>query len=351
MKLLLSGAFGFLADYLVWLILYVSLLIHAYCFFRFFSRKRPRLRLILGNVIVGACMLATVGIVAETYLRFLSIRTDSFGVTMPARRWFAMYVDLNSRSCRDVEWTLEKPEGVRRIAFVGDSYTYGWGIEDPADRFTDIIQQRFDERAPGSVEVMNVAIPGWDTGEQVEPVRDLIELYDVDEVVLCYVPNDIEKILPPLGEDDPTKPPEPSFMRVDMSAVFEYFYYRLAPRFAPTVKNYHDWLAEGYADQELSRKQQARLGTMIGACKEQDVAFRAVLLPFLVTGGQKFDTPSMQAHLKKIFDAHEIESVDVWPALSGERPGRLIVNSLDAHPNERAHALIADSIWQALYAR
>ena len=101
-----TGFFGFLSDYVWWWVVFVSLVVHTWCFLRFFPRERgPRTRLVVGNVLVTACLLSLAANVAETYLRFLNIETDAYGVTLTARRWFEIYPKLNSLYHRDVEWT------------------------------------------------------------------------------------------------------------------------------------------------------------------------------------------------------------------------------------------------------
>ena len=170
-----SGAYGYLSDYLWWWIVPASLVVHAWCFFRFFPRERfRRLGLVLGNLIVLLCMLSFAGLVGETYVRFLVVETDSYGASLVSKRWFLIYPQLNSLYCRDPEWAERKPQGVQRIAFVGDSFTYGWGINEANDRFTDIIQARFNARSPWAVEVMNVAWAGWDTRAEFGAAHDML---------------------------------------------------------------------------------------------------------------------------------------------------------------------------------
>ena len=102
---MLSGAFGYLTDYLLWLAIYVSLLVHTWCFFRFFPRDKHRKSgLLIGNGLVAVCMLGMIALAAESYLRFAAVHTDAFGMSLPARRWFALHTDLNSLGCRDAEW-------------------------------------------------------------------------------------------------------------------------------------------------------------------------------------------------------------------------------------------------------
>ncbi len=378
--MLTSGAFGYMADYLFWWILYLSLLVHTWCFFRCFPRKRFRkLGLVLGNGAVFGCMLGMAAMAAESYLRFVAVETDAFGLSLPARRWFVIHTKLNSLGYRDEEWTPEKPPGMRRIAFVGDSFTYGWGIEKIRDRLTERLQVKFDghnqsrqdqsrdrkgavttsdlsrdhEEAaqPRSVEVMNVSKPGWDTGAQLQPVRDLIATYDVDEIVLCYVPNDIEKLLPISGDFNPILPPQPRLFNPDSSCLLDYLYRRLyLPRVA-TVRGYHEWLAEGFADDTIWRRHQRQLGAIMQHCREHGVTFRAALLPFLRTSGRKYQPKRLHDTLRRFLEANDVPVVDLLPAIAGADPSDLMVSTHDAHPNEQAHALFAQAIWHAFYAQ
>ncbi len=349
--MLTSGAYGYMADYIVWWVLLLSLLVHTWTFFKFFPWKRYRkLGLIIGNALILACMLGIVAMAVESHLRFVVVETDAFGVSLPARRWFTLNTRLNSLGCRDVEWTQEKPAGALRIAFVGDSFAYGWGIERVEDRFTDRLAAMFERRSPQTVEVMNVAKPGWGTGDQIEPVRRLIARYGIDEVVLCYVPNDIEKLLPTTGDFNPTRPPEPTFFNPDSSCLLDYLYRRIYLPRVPTIRDYHDWLAEGFADKEIWSRHQRQLHAIISHCREHDVTIRALLLPFLRTRGEKYEANQLHAVLRSYFEVHKVPLVDLLEVLSLWEPKDLVVNARDPHPNKRAHELVADAIWRAFYA-
>lgn len=345
-----SGAFGYLSDYVLWWVAWFSLLLHTWCFFRFLPRKHFRkIALVFGNSLVMSCMLGAIALAAESYLRFVAVSTDSFGASLPARRWFVLHTKLNALGCRDQEWSKEKPPGVRRIAFVGDSFTYGWGIEDVANRFPDRIQRRFDELAPDTVEIMNVAKSGWGTNKQLQPVRDMIAKYDVDEIVLCYVPNDIESLLPKSDEFNPIKPPDAVWFNLDASCLVDYLYRRVYLPRVPTVRDYHNWLADGFADQAVWREHQMQIDAIMRHCRENDVMFRAVLLPFTITSGEKYQADRLHNTLHRFFQANDVQVVDMLPMIRGIDPGDLVVNGADPHPNASAHALFAEAIWQAFY--
>lgn len=348
--MLTSGAYGFLVDYLILWLALISLVAHTWCFFKLFPREKyKKAGLAVGNVLVLSCMLGAVAMAMETHIRFTVIETDSFGVSLPARRWFAVYTSLNSLGCRDDEWVPGDPEDVKRIAFVGDSFSYGWGIEQVEDRFTDIIQARFEERARGTVEVLNVAKPGWNTGEELQPIRDTITRYGVDEVVLCYVSNDIEGLIPTTDDFDPTKPPDSVVFNLDTSCLIDYLYRRIYLPRLPTVRGFHDWLADGYADQDVWRAHQQQLYDIKRVCDDHGVTLRIALLPFIRTSGEKLQLDKLHALLGRFFQVNGIEHVDLLPTIQGIPAIDLVVNTADAHPNEQAHRLFADALWQAFY--
>ncbi len=349
--MLTSGVFGYVADYLLWWVLLLSLVANTWCFFKLFpSDKHRKSGLILGNGLVFLCFLGVIAMAGETYLRFTVVETDSFGVSLPARRWFALYTEKNTMGCRDYEWAVEKPAGVRRVAFVGDSFTYGWGIKRVQDRFSDIVGERFAELSPGSVEVMNVAKPGWGSSDQLAPIRDLINRYAVDEIVLCYVFNDIEKLIPTTDDYDPKRPPEPGFFDPDRSCLVDYFYRTIIVPRLPTVRGHHDWLASAYADEGIWRRHQRQLGDITRVCADNEVTFRVVLLPFIQTGGERLIPERLHEVVRRFFEANNVEVVDLLPTILGQDPRELVVNARDPHPNETAHRLFAEAIWQAFYA-
>lgn len=346
-----GGLYGFPADYALWWLAFASLLVHTWCFFRFYpGKKRPRMKLVVGNGMVTLCLLGAVALSAETYLRFLSVGTDSFGMTSASDRWFTLHVDLNSQRVRDAEWVVQKPADVRRIAFVGDSFTYGWGVERVEDRFTNRIAARFDDAPAGKIEVMNVAMPGWDTGDQIPAINDMIDRYGVDEIVLCYVANDIERLIPIQGGIDPTEPPKPRWFNVTGSALVEYLFYRVYAPHSPTVSGYHDWLADAYDDRDLMRRQQDRLGVIIKKCRDEGVTLRVALMPYIRIGGTRLKPTNLHKRLATFFETNGVQVVDLLPVLVGQDAAELVVNAHDAHPNARAHELFADTIWRAFYA-
>lgn len=400
--------FGYIGDYVLWWLIVLSLFFHTGCFFKLIEKnRRPKMRIIGGNLLIFCCMLSVTALIGETYFRFLCVETDSFGVSLPARKWFALNTRLNSLGCRDEEWSRQKPAGVYRIAFIGDSFTYGWGIERIEDRFPDRIEAMYHKKnganaenrsnadsvarsdeshlalgqavAPKHaasflvddiseirtrtapqvkilvppehrVEVLNVAMPGWGTGDQLQPLKDMISAYGVDAVVLCYVPNDIEKLIPRTSEFDPVRPPEMTWVNPSTSALLEYLFHRIVVPRMTTVVGYHDWLAKGFENDTVWQKHKKQLFEMAQVCGEHGVPFHVVLLPFIQTSGTKYVAAKLHGTLHKILTTHGVAVTDMLPAIADQDPVSLVVSRFDAHPNERAHAMLADRMWARIFA-
>ncbi len=168
--------------------------------------------------------------------------------------------------------------------------------------------------------------------------------------MLCYVPNDIEKLLPRTSDFDPIRPPEPVMVNLTNSCLVDQLYRRVwVPRVA-TVRRYHDWLATGFADPDIWRRHQQQLGAILALGRDRGLTMRVVLLPFLRISGEGYQARRLHATLTEFFQANGTQVVDLLGALAGHDAADLVVNSHDAHPNELANELFADAIWRGFYA-
>lgn len=346
-----SGYYGYLSDYLWWWIALASLGVHTYCAIRLWPRnRRPRLRLVVGNLLVTMTLLTAVGTGIETWLRFCSFATDSMNATLTSKRWFPAYSNENSLYFRDEEWTKSKPAGEYRIAFLGDSYTYGWGVNDPADRFTEVLQRQFDAARLSQINVMNMAWRGWSTGDQLKALQNLAEEYQINETVLCYLLNDFERVIPVPDDFDPFNPPKPTYLNVESSYLVNYIYYRVFAFRTGVAHEYLEWLESGVDDQQVWQTHESQLTEIVSFCRDRGMAIRVVLMPFPESPKAKRLATKVHTKLSEFFGRMDVPLLDLMPVVQGYEPEDLMVNAQDRHPNERAHALFAQAIWDAFYA-
>lgn len=115
-----------------------------------------------------------------------------------AEGWFTnegrAYVRVNSAGLRDREHAIEKPEGVYRIAVLGDSYAEAMQV-DIEDTFWSLLQEKLMRCAyqPGKrVETINFGVSGFGTAQQYLMLRSMAIHYRPDLVLLQFTSgNDI----------------------------------------------------------------------------------------------------------------------------------------------------------------
>lgn len=103
-------------------------------------------------------------------------------------------VKINQAGFRDREHAIEKPTGTMRIAILGDSIAFGWGVRQE-ERFGDVLENLLNSARETSgpvVECLNFAVPGYNTVMEEALLREVVLAYSPDVLVLNLVTNDDE---------------------------------------------------------------------------------------------------------------------------------------------------------------
>lgn len=100
---------------------------------------------------------------------------------------------INSLGFRGREYSQEKPAGTHRIVVLGDSVTFGWGVE-LADRFSDVAERALNAgRSDGrTIEILNLALPGYETMHQRFIFDKQVWPLSPDAIVVCFNRNDVQ---------------------------------------------------------------------------------------------------------------------------------------------------------------
>jgi lysophospholipase L1-like esterase len=99
---------------------------------------------------------------------------------------------VNSQGFRGREVAREKHAHTVRIVGVGDSVMFGWGVEED-ELYLARLAARLAERRPEiRFEVVNSAVPGYNTPIEVEVLADRLLAFHPDLVVVGWIPNDVE---------------------------------------------------------------------------------------------------------------------------------------------------------------
>jgi lysophospholipase L1-like esterase len=92
-------------------------------------------------------------------------------------------IRTNSRGMRWREVSYASADGRKRIAFVGDSFTFGLWADRVENSFVGIVAARLE---PLGVEVLNFGVPGYGLRDSEALIRDEVLRFKPDHVVVMF---------------------------------------------------------------------------------------------------------------------------------------------------------------------
>lgn len=268
-------------------------------------------------------------------------------------------MNVNGQGFRGPEVALEKPADTFRIACLGDSHTFGHGVEDdetwPA-HLQRLLDVRFPERR---IEVLNCGVNGYDTVQEELWLEAAVLDYAPDLVLLQFYVNDAASRRPDRSSHgvrdfwlDLTAPRRDDWVgtlrEVSRFAdvVLDGIYRRRgltlysAMRSGPYLEGGEGWIA---ARESIVR--------MRDTLTERDIAFGFALYPFLVRrGGAMTSRPAFEV-VRSFAEGEGIATLDTEPAFDGHDADDLRLSMHDYHGNELAHAIFAGAVADWLEAR
>jgi len=275
--------------------------------------------------------------------------SEAFNASLIAKRWFARHIDAerNADGFRERRLLSDRlPADVKRILFLGDSFTAGHGIKNMDDRFTERLELQLNATAEPGWQVYNMGEPGY----EISMIRALDEAvlsrdHAVDMVIYCYMMNDIE------GYDPKTQAAIEEIGQrrrsgnwlVENSYFINWSYHRWVQYSAGSSVDYFPHLVDSYAGTPWLSVMHD-LNDMVARSREKNIPFRLIIFPFMHNLGPEY--PFGDAHEKLVTWAYEydVRVLDMRPVFEAHLAEKLTVNRFDNHPNERAHALIAEEL-------
>ncbi|MCP4088798.1 MAG: SGNH/GDSL hydrolase family protein [Gammaproteobacteria bacterium] len=239
-------------------------------------------------------------------------------------------VDINSDGFRDVEHSVERNQDYR-IAVLGDSLTFGWGVE-VEDTFVVLLEEMLSEKRP--TEMINFGHGNYNTQQQVNLFKEKGLKYNPDKVVVFYFINDAE-----------VTPVRSNWLWISRlrSVTFLWSRFRgLLSRAAPgqTFETFYSDLYEDSQPGFIAVKESFL--QLQGITEEHGIELQVVMLPEL-HDLVNYPFTAEYAKVKTFLRANDISVIDLTSSFAGyEDPASLWVAPDDAHPNALAHKMIAE---------
>jgi hypothetical protein len=317
-----------------------------------FFRKResnPRpgwSSLAAGNLLLTLLLFSTVFLCFEAYYRFFFDLTDRMMTTKVSQRWYERHWKTNRLGYRDdLEYWRGKRTGLRRITFLGDSFTAGQGV---------LLEERFANRireARPEWQVHTIAWLGASTVGELAALEDLIEQgYELDVVVLVYYYDDIHDFMdrPALERFvrafTPAPPGGLEFLVSHSFAINTLFHRWTQRENAPPLATYLSLVEDAYSGGPWIEQRQL-LRRVNETVRRNGGTLMSVTFPWLI--GLDEGTVQLRVVHERVEQAWREEGVphlDLLPVLLDHAGEGLVVSKHDDHPSVLAHRLAAEAI-------
>ncbi|MGB0910237.1 MAG: SGNH/GDSL hydrolase family protein [Nitrospirales bacterium] len=306
--------------------------------------------LFFGGIVV-AC------IVLETFLYVKYHDVQIGGVVSPSRyTFYPKYYQLNANGFRDSNHLLHKPEGVNRMVFVGDSFTFGAGVKRVSDVYFKVLERALQKAYPEEVfESVSIAKKGWNTVQEFEAFKTQGVNFKPDLVVLGYVLNDAEtqkikaRVSSEFHNDHLLPYPYGKFLYANS---FTYFIIEQKVKAVSFLrdksKEKQQYIREIFSGDNL-KQHETILRDFLAFVQAQDMRILVVLFPDLRQIHDP-DYPYTDIHQFVAQTVREAgaEFVDLFVPLQNSGITNVTVSEFDSHPNEDVHEIAGTELFHAI---
>jgi HEAT repeat protein/lysophospholipase L1-like esterase len=288
------------------------------------ATSSPRRQRLLSNLLLGIISLAVFTGALEGVSRWLERRKapSADDGTLPRwhEGWGADFYTLgsdpigfpprhrfNSEGLRDRSRPLSKAQGTVRVVALGDSVTYGYGV-NPAQAWPQQLEALW--RSQGrEVDVLNVALPAWSTRQQLIAYQRIARRYRPEVVLLGVCLNDIPELTANLN------PPPPVLTWLHRHSAV----YRLLLD-APGLEQRS--VRELFRDPGPPRVRESfarffeEVRSLRGAVTSDGASLALVIFPFRFQVEPEAPAPRAQERIKGFCSEEGIRCLDLLPAIA-----------------------------------
>lgn len=323
------------------------------------------MNVIFKRILLLCLSTIAVCILAELYFRYIYDASDFFYHSNTSEAWKKKHVQLNSLGFRDVNHTLPESAATSsatqqstslKIAFIGDSFTYGQGIVHTSDRFSDIVGKEIKKMYPNS-EYFNLGMPGWSTVDEIEYLTHASKLPKFDVIIFQYFIDDIEgrinyvkgnSALYAYGYLGKTIFSKSTNAFIDIlrsnSYFFDFVYNQHAIVYYSKHTDFQKLLADKYDALRTWNKLTAQFDQIGGYKMKNNTKVLIVLFPSMANLDNKYYFASYHNKITDYLRFNGIDSLDLYPYFQGYDTKKLTVNIFDQHPSMFANHLAAQEI-------
>jgi len=265
--------------------------------------------------------------------------------------WFKKNVSLNSLGYRDFEYSQERPKNTFRILVMGDSMTFGSGIDKISDTYPKKLEALLNKGSKQKFEVINIAYPGYNTDSQLYDLYIKGFNFQPDMVFIGYYHNDIPRL---------------SYLRcnptsreiikgkiktlVDKTVLYQFInfrYNRLLEKLNHKPKM-EDCINEAYSSTAWEMEK-VYLEAIRKACMLRNIKLMIGIIPLMFKLNDDYPIKMIHSKLKGYCTKNGVECIDFFEeGFRGKNALNLVISPEDRHLNSQGAKIISKSLFEKL---
>ncbi len=321
-------------------------------------RKPSPLRLVAGNAVVFFFLAFFTLVVGEGYFYFFYDTTDGALLLPTSKRWMARHIKKNALGYRGKmppKAEEAREPGEMRIGVLGDSFAFGHGIAKDEDLFSEVLEKKLRDHEVNA-RVYNLGQLGLGTDRELTRLALLyVNKYAFDMIILAYVMNDhfSEGDYPPEVMEVLKKmvnPPPLVEAVITRSLFLSYLWHRFVSFRQPAFLEYDRMSLKLYRSPNIKKRFMQDMRRIVRFCKNNGAKLLVVTFPMMLKTWDQYALGEIHRELGEFWQAQGVQALDLLEEYQKYPPKKLIVNKLDTHPNEFAHRIAADKIYEAFFS-
>ncbi len=308
------------------------------------QKRWTRVRALAQGLLISYAVIVLALGAGEFYFRY--IYADSrMDFALSGQNWPKRYIQRNTLGYRDREWTVEDLEQRTTIFVVGDSFTEGWGLNDPADRWPDVLAQHLGD----AYAVVNLGKAGYATTHQLEALQNY-PYQEPDIIIYQYFLNDIDVAAKSNGMSwEYEVPPPPPLANESYLVSFVYWWLNYDRLFVNVVDGRTEWefMYAAYDNPAIWDIHRAEIERVIDYAESRNARLITVIfpnmrdpvgsIPYVDRVAQVLEARG-HTEILKLFD-----QAAQWPL--EER----IVSPFDAHASVAFNHMVGDLVYETYF--
>ena len=270
-------------------------------------------------------------------------------------------IRINSQGLRDREFSYEKPEGVKRVLGIGDSFTFGYGVHVD-DCYLKQLERDLN-RNGNEWEVINAGVTGYSMWQYLAYFEHYGYRYEPDLVTIGVYLDDFYG--DPSAEENAYSGPRHhslksirlvNFSRNCLELLQFRYRYLLGSRWLRSIEDRREYilnneyhrLLSGKADHEVYKKFESRLQEFNSIAKQHGARVLLIFIPDVV----QINHPELQGVndlLKEICLRSYVSYLDMTHHFERfEDIKKLYLLPYDAHTSPAGHQIIATEMGKKI---